>query len=213
MTILERARADVRDAWTATSAGEHYRGARWASTRRRERDAVRLRALIERHAPDALRGATWLDVACGTGRLAHSWQPAARNYLGIDASPAMLAEHPLSGRVARADAFRLPFATDSFELVVACRFLHHLVQRADLDAAVDELCRVTRELVAVTFWDSRSLADWRRPKRGDRADDPRVARPGTELVEAFERAGARVLEMRHSFRFVSRQAYLVARVR
>lgn len=148
-----------------------------------------------------------MDVACGTGRLARGLAPDGENYVGIDASRAMLGEHPLAGRTLQGDAFHLPFPDRSFELVFACRFLHHLVELADLERAAAELVRVSRRLVAVTFWDAHSLADWKNPKRGENERDPRVARPRTELEDAFARTGARVVAWSSSMRFVSRQSY------
>ena len=211
-TRQPRSSEEVQRAWSDPRSGAHYRGARWSGDRRRGRDARRLRKLLERHGAARALQRAWLDVACGTGRLAEFWSADSSGYVGVDASPSMLLEHPLSHRVLRASAFELPFPDDAFELVVACRFLHHLVEERDLIRAAKELARVSSSLVLVSYWDSASLSDWRRPKRGFTKGDPRIARPRAELARAFEQAGGEILGSAYSMRFVSRQAYCLVRV-
>ena len=91
--------------------------------------------------------ARMLDVACGPARLYDIY----RDYhpVSCDLSFEMLEEfsagHP-EAELVRADAAALPFASRSFDLVVAIRFLAHL--RGEYRRRVlDELVRVSRRYV------------------------------------------------------------------
>lgn len=69
-----------------------------------------------------------LDVGCGPGR----WYEAVQEhlpestYLGLDLFPAMLREHPAPQRVTVADAEKLPFPEQSFDVVMANHMLFHV---------------------------------------------------------------------------------------
>ena len=208
-----------RERWAAPHAGARYAGERWSGARRRERDPRHVARLLARHAPGARRV---LDAPCGAGRLLPRLArlaPAGRT-VGLDVSAPMLAAAraalpPASGgppgaSLVRGDVLRLPFADGSFDAVVCCRLLHHLAD-AELARAVAELVRVSADLVVVTFWDAAALPEWtggsRRRPRGRRA------RSAASVRRAFAAAGAEVLEVAHSLRFVSRQAYAAARKR
>ena len=90
-----------------------------------------------------------LDLGTGTGRLLEVLAPHARQCLGIDASPAMLAlaRGRLAGgklrhcKVRRADAYRLPLASRSQDVVLAQMLLHHA---EDPPAMLAEAARVLR---------------------------------------------------------------------
>jgi ubiquinone/menaquinone biosynthesis C-methylase UbiE len=90
-----------------------------------------------------------LDVATGTGHTAFALAPHARHVTGIDLTPEMLTEaRGLQagnglGNVsfAVADAHRLPFADEAFDLVTARRAPHHF---ADLRGTLAEMRRVLR---------------------------------------------------------------------
>ena len=133
--------------------------------------------------------------------------------LGVDVSRAML-EQDVGLRV-QASAWALPFADDSFGTVLCCRLLHHLAEPERRAGLVRELVRVSSDLVLASFWDAASLHAWRRRlglRRG-RHPDRRTAVALHVLRAEFEAAGAEVLEVRHSLRFVSSQAFLAARKR
>jgi SAM-dependent methyltransferase len=78
-----------------------------------------------------------LDVGCGEGELA-SYLPAGA-WVGVDASPTMIARAPVGARLARADA--LPFATGSFAGLALLYVLYHLDRPS---AALREARRVLR---------------------------------------------------------------------
>ena len=99
-----------------------------------------------------------LDVGCGTGRLLErltAAHPQAR-CVGVDPSPEMLAiargRLPRSAGLALGWAERLPFADESFDIVVSCSMLHCFHQPQD---ATREMARVLRP---GGQW---LIADWR----------------------------------------------------
>ncbi len=79
-----------------------------------------------------------LDIGCGRGRLAKALPPAA-NWIGIDPSPAQLAEAPHP--VVRGDACHVPVRSGSMGAVAALWMLYHLEQPLD---AIREAYRVLR---------------------------------------------------------------------
>ena len=86
-----------------------------------------------------------LDVGCGTGELTRVLREETDgDVLGCDADPGLLdhAEPP----VAAADAYRLPFADDAFDLVVCQALLINLAEPVD---ALTEFARVASAHVAV----------------------------------------------------------------
>ncbi|WP_336360884.1 class I SAM-dependent methyltransferase [Haladaptatus sp. ZSTT2] len=85
-----------------------------------------------------------LDVGCGTGELTSVLDAASpAEVVGVDRDPDLLAH--LTGPAVRGDALALPFADDTFDLVV-CQAL--LINLPDPAAAVHEFGRVSRDLVA-----------------------------------------------------------------
>ncbi len=85
-----------------------------------------------------------LDIGAGTGshysRLIKA-QPDV-NYYAIDLSPNLLYKHPgAADRLAFGDALKLPYATDSFDVVMANHVLYHM---ADIDSCLLEIKRVLK---------------------------------------------------------------------
>lgn len=106
-----------------------------------------LAAIAERAAAGACGRV--LDLGCGTGHTAVAVAPQAAQVVGLDLTPAMLAEaRALAAargvanlRLERADAEALPFAAARFDLVT-CRYAaHHF---ADPQRVLGEAARVLR---------------------------------------------------------------------
>ena len=91
---------------------------------------------------------TALDVGCGNGASTFYLQELIPSVWAVDRSEPMLAHHPLrsAGRVAAADALRLPFRDGAFDLVLGWEVLHHL---PDPRLAVAEMARVSRRYVVL----------------------------------------------------------------
>jgi SAM-dependent methyltransferase len=90
-----------------------------------------------------------LDVACGPGLLAKAFAPHVREIVGVDLTPAMVEKAAAIARDSGlanesfevANALRLPFEENAFDLVVTRLALHHM---PDPRAAVREMARVLR---------------------------------------------------------------------
>lgn len=88
--------------------------------------------------------AATLDLACGEGRISRLLKQRGHRVAGIDAAPTMLrfaAGHADAQPAACADATRLPFADQTFDLVVAYMCLHDI---DDMPRALGEAGRVLR---------------------------------------------------------------------
>ncbi len=87
----------------------------------------------------ACDGLSVLDVATGGGHVARRLRDAGAEVVTVDASPAMKPDV-----VARAE--ELPFVDGSFDVVVTRIAPHHFT---DVQTAVAEMARVTRDLVLI----------------------------------------------------------------
>lgn len=110
-----------------------------------------------------------LEIGCGTGQLARSIIDAVPEvaYVATDASPAMVdatAALGVPAQQARAEA--LPFADDSFDVVVAAWMLYHV---PDLERALAEVRRVLADggVLAVATNGDQHLADLMREAGGE----------------------------------------------
>jgi len=197
--------------WGPEGTGAWYDGKRWNNARRRERDPRIVQRILKQH----LTGpGLVLDAPCGTGRLAQAITEQA-SFVGLDSSPSMLAEAAgkKPGPLLRADVNRMPFASECFDAVLCCRLLHHLKTRAELETTLAELLRVSRGIVAGSFWDSSSLAALRQRLPFVRRPVHRRAFPKSWIRDALQAAGGELIAWEHSARFFSQQAWFVAQKR
>lgn len=192
--------------WQDPSRAATYAGERFAG-RHRGRDARLVTRLVRRFDGDATARSV-LDVPAGAGRLHDALAALATSTCGADVSPAMLAHatYATEGRALVTDAAALPFDDDAFDVVVACRLLHHLDDDA-LRRAVAELSRVARRLVVASYWDACSWTEARK-RWGLRArTDARRSVPRAQFAAIVAEAGGSVLGHAASFRFVSPQTF------
>ncbi len=84
-----------------------------------------------------------LDVGCGTGQSQRIYRQRSSLYAGIDLSLGALrqARGRFDGSWLQADACRLPFRAESFDVVAFSSVLHHI---GDRRAALGEAARVLR---------------------------------------------------------------------
>ena len=88
-------------------------------------------------------GRRTLDLGCGEGRLSRQLAALGHRMVGIDASPTLVrlaATHQGAEPAVQADAARLPFRDQAFDLVVAYMTLH------DIDGMVDAVAEAARVL-------------------------------------------------------------------
>jgi SAM-dependent methyltransferase len=133
-----------------------------------------------------------LDVGTGAGTLALALAPLVGEVVGVDVVPELLEaarrDAPRNVTFVEADATRLPFEDESFDLVCCRRTLHH-VARPEL--VVAELARVARRGGAVFIDDQIAPVDPLAAvelDRFERARDPSHTRtlPDVDLRGLFD---------------------------
>jgi len=139
-----------------------------------------------------------LDVGCGTGLLAGRLAEAGYEMAGIDPSEGML--KILRNRAPAIHAVRgsgtsLPFADDSFDLVLSVAVMHHIADPEDVRRTLAEMVRVARPSSRILVWDHNP----RNPYWGrlmarvpqDTGEERLI--PEGEVVARLREAGAEIL--------------------
>ena len=119
------------------------------------KDAAAYAQLYARIRP-AVRNQTVLELATGTGLIAKNIVNSARQIEATDASPGMIAEasrdnHSTKLHFSVQDMFRLPYADQSFDVVIVANALHIVPEP---EKALLEIGRVLKNdglLIAPTF--------------------------------------------------------------
>lgn len=120
------------------------------------------RALLERILARAGAVDSVLDVPSGTGRVSDIIARRARTVFEFDYSLEMVrllraSREGYSPRLGVATVFHLPFRDRTFDLVVSIRLSHHIPDVEGRLWHIEELLRVSRRYVLVTFFDSGSV--------------------------------------------------------
>ena len=144
-----------------------------------------------------------LDVPCGGGRL--TLHLAHRGYAvtAADLSDSMLeitrenvAKSNFNCAVEKQDIERLTFADRHFDTVVSFRLFHHFPTREIRQRAVNELCRVARKYVALSYFSPLSATSAQRKLRAAMGWRKSEKHPTTlrEVREYFDAAGFRLVK-------------------
>jgi len=140
-----------------------------------------------------------LDVGCGTGRFLESMSAPGYELTGIDISAGMLEEARERGLdVVEGSSGEMPFADDSFDLVVTFAVLHHLIDPELVRATLREIVRVTRPGGSAVVWDHNpnnpywKLLMARLPQ--DQGDEVLV--PASLIMDELHRTPARQVTLR-----------------
>ena len=110
----------------------------------REEWAMNFADYMRPHAPASLAGREVLDVGTGSGRHSLHAARAGAHVVAVDLGASIDVARrnlPASVLTVQADAERLPFAPESFDLVMAIGVLHHL---PDPDRALQSIVRYAR---------------------------------------------------------------------
>jgi len=147
-----------------------------------------------------------LDFPCGAGRLIKLIQGAGLEVSGADASASMVEiarnncndteskEDSISFYVS--DVFDSKFADDEFDAVFSNRLFHHFNEGSDRTKALQELARISKGPVVVSFFNSCSVSTLfkriSKAIRGKKMND-RVPIPISRIVKEAESVGLHVL--------------------
>jgi SAM-dependent methyltransferase len=126
-------------------------------------DMIDIEQPIVRGILDGLPVGTALDAACGTGRHTGYLHQLGHHVIGVDASPAMLAQarkHLPDVDFHEADLHRLPLADNAVDTVVCGLALAHV---PDLAAVLAEFARVLRPGGHLVISDAHLLLSYLRP--------------------------------------------------
>jgi ubiquinone/menaquinone biosynthesis C-methylase UbiE len=120
-----------------------------------------LRRLLIRFPP----ACSVLEVGCGTGHFTRWFGEQGLRAMGLDLSPAMLAEARRLGtpRCVRGDALALPFATGAFDLAALITTLEFVGEPGH---ALREAARVARSGLILGVLNRHSLLAWRLRRSG-----------------------------------------------
>jgi SAM-dependent methyltransferase len=139
-----------------------------------------------------------LDVGCGTGVLAARLADAGYEMVGVDPSEGMLEvmrRRSPALRAVAASGTSLPFADDSFDLVLTVAVMHHIAEPEAVRQTLAEMVRVARPGGRVLIWDHNP----RNPYWGslmarvpqDTGEERLI--PAREIVGGLRGAGARII--------------------
>jgi SAM-dependent methyltransferase len=139
-----------------------------------------------------------LDVGCGTGVLATRLADAGYEMSGIDPSEGMLQvlrERTEAIEAVQGSGTSLPFADESFDLVVSVAVMHHIADADNIRETLAEMVRVARPSGRIVVWDHNP----RNPYWGrlmarvpqDTGDERLI--PEDEVVGGLRAAGATIL--------------------
>ncbi|MFB6131872.1 MAG: class I SAM-dependent methyltransferase [Halanaeroarchaeum sp.] len=157
-----------------------------------------------------------LDVGCGTGELTRVVrEESTAEVVGLDVDRTLLNRVDFADALVQGDALSLPFAEDSFDLVVGQALLINL---PDPDAAIREFARVSSDLVAAIEPDNaRTTVESSVPAEGRLAELARRryiagvdtdVTLGSSVADRFEAAGLDVVStVRHPLRRTTAPSY------
>jgi SAM-dependent methyltransferase len=139
-----------------------------------------------------------LDVGCGTGALATRLAESGYEMAGVDPSEGMLevlrARAPAI-RAIKGSGTALPFADDSFDLVLSVAVMHHVADPEDVRRTLAEMVRVAKPSGRILVWDHNlrnpywGLLMARVPQ--DTGEERLI--PEHEVVDGLRAAGAGIL--------------------
>jgi ubiquinone/menaquinone biosynthesis C-methylase UbiE len=139
-----------------------------------------------------------LDVGCGTGLLATRLARAGYDVTGVDASEGML--EVLRARAPEVDGVQgsgtaLPFADDTFDLVLSVAVMHHIAEPGQVRRALAEMVRVAKPWGRILVWDHNPRNPYwknlmaRVPQ--DTGDERLIG--DHELIAGLEESGAEIV--------------------
>lgn len=151
--------------------GERYRRRyqkRWHKRRVTDREIMRLKQLLASQG----RCDRLLDLPCGGGRVSAPPAEATSHLIQADIglSQVLMARRIMGseGNVTwmTASAFAIPFKDGAVDGVLCNRLTHHLPSGAEQERLIEELLRVSKRFVIMSYYDHNSLKSLGRRLRG-----------------------------------------------
>jgi SAM-dependent methyltransferase len=136
-----------------------------------------------------------LDLGSEDGSLAEDWRDGGPRTVLLDLDPAMLRRS--RGPGVAADACRLPLADGSFDLVVLCALLEHVVEPSECLSEVVRVLRPGGRIVAWVPWDAAVVRLKRWGRRLGFRLGPLHEGQAPGHLRTFDRAGLRRLFRPH----------------
>lgn len=176
--------------------GERYRQRyqkRWHKRRVTDREIMRLKQLLASQ-PRCRR---LLDLPCGGGRVSAPLAEVTDSLIQADIglSQVLMARQVMGagsqGNITwlTASAFTIPLKDDAVDGVLCNRLTHHLPSNAEQERLIEELLRVSKRFVILSYYDHNSFKSLGRRLRG-KAPGHTMAR--RDLSAVVSRQGARI---------------------
>jgi len=156
--------------------------------------------LLRRHMKAVGPCGTLLDLPCGGGRLTPAFADQADLVIEADIAigQILFSRSESATKTPRlwmtASAFHIPLQDSAVDGTICVRLSHHLPTPSERHRLLEELLRVSRRFVIVTYFDHYSLKNWlRRLRRPFNRKDPKLTMTTAEVASIARRAGARLV--------------------
>ncbi len=183
----------TRETYVGTRYGRSQMFINW----REQRIVAGLLKMAERSLPRIL------DIPSGHGRFTPQLRNLASDELvccdiSLKRLKALFDAEPTEGtpiEIREVDLFKtIPFETDEFDLVFNFRFFQHVDDQNISDQLIEELARVTRRYVIVSFYESAPLHSWQKRTWRRAGHKTTMPMPSCEqFIGKFENQGCRVI--------------------
>ncbi|WP_316347805.1 class I SAM-dependent methyltransferase [Desulfuromonas acetoxidans] len=141
---------------------------------------------------------TWLDAPCGVGRATILLAHRGLDVTGVDLGEGALhvaqqavERQDLNARIEKADLLDLPYSDQQFDGLLCFRLIHHLPTPQHRREIIDELCRVTKDTVLISYlspWSPTSVKRALRCRLTGRKSVQNIT-PMSELKKHFSANG------------------------
>ena len=192
-SAYQRAYREVAEAEFYNRAYQDEMLKRWSTSREFR--------LLDRLLASQGRSDLILDLPCGGGRLSPRIGAHADRLIEADIAVGQVLYGKRHSQLdtpqiwMTASAFHIPFRDNSVDGAVCCRLCHHLPSPAERERLIEELLRVSRRFVIMTFFDYYSLKNWlRRVRRPFNKKPPKLTMTVQRVRELAEANGARLVQ-------------------
>ncbi|MFK5954815.1 MAG: class I SAM-dependent methyltransferase [Planctomycetota bacterium] len=163
---------ELRQEYESEDRAQHYHENRWTRSPRARRTDAKEQAIVEsflHYAVAQMEGKEGLqrilDLPCGTGRFRAMLQRNCKDVWSGDASREMLAQAPPTTGM-QMSAHAIPLTDESVDVILCSRLLHHFEHTKQRAAVLQQLARVSKRWVIISYFDSANFQAWRNKLRG-----------------------------------------------